>query len=116
MTSARVPGHGRSSDTECSRVRIPLRNCPCAPEAHGTLAESSNVMLTLTVFPGATSIGCAFGGFFAYIPSEEPDGGGVWASQAPVGSYAALTYAGTVCTFENVTVPFFDSRDLTTAG
>jgi hypothetical protein len=62
---------------------------------HGVFAESSNVMLTATVFPGTTSIGSGFGGFSLYTPSEEPDGGGDWASQAPVGSYAVVTYAGT---------------------
>ena len=37
-------------------------------------------MVTLTVFPGATSIGCGLGGFLLYIPSEEPEGGGDCAS------------------------------------
>jgi hypothetical protein len=39
-------------------------------------------MLTLMVFPAATSIGCGFGGFLLYIPSDEPEGGGDWASQS----------------------------------
>jgi hypothetical protein len=33
-----------------------------------------------------TLIGSGFGGFLLYIPSEEPEGGGDCASQAPVGS------------------------------
>src|SRR5204863_3559324 len=53
-----------------------------AVKAHGTFAESSKVMLTLTVFPGTTSIGSGLGGFLLYTPSEEPDGGGDCASQA----------------------------------
>ena len=55
-------------------------------EPHGAFTESSKVMSTLTVFPGATSIGCGVGGCLLYIPSDEPEGGGDWASQLPVGS------------------------------
>src|SRR5436190_8962507 len=65
-------------------------------DAHGTFTESSKVMVTLTVFPGATSIGCGLGGFLLYMPREVPDGGGDCASQLPVGSWAALTNAGTL--------------------
>ena len=51
-----------------------------------------------------------------YIPTEEPEGGGDWASHFPVGSQAALTYAGIFWTSVNVTVPVFESRDFTAIG
>ena len=57
------------------------------PESlYGTLFESSNASFTFAVFPGSTVIGSGVGGLLAYIPRDDPDGGGDWASHLPVGS------------------------------
>ena len=53
---------------------------------YGTLFESSNASFTFAVFPGSTVIGSGVGGLLAYIPRDDPDGGGDWASHLPVGS------------------------------
>jgi len=57
------PQPSRSRDTLWTR-RNPSRRAGLA-ETHGTFTASLNVMLTLTVFPGATSIGSGVGGFLA---------------------------------------------------
>src|SRR4051794_20260517 len=87
-SSNRHPELGVASrrGTAVSQANPTIRRQLVNRAAYGTLFESSNVSLTLAVFPGSTLIGSGVGGLLPYIPREEPDGGEDWASHFPVGS------------------------------